>query len=97
MDHLITDAKVESVEFRQSLRWFWTVEVAVRVELCRRHGWLGDGLAAGLSLPFISFSNRSSHELRLPTRWLVAFHKILLFLAFCFKSFTANVSIQRAA
>jgi len=50
----------------------------VSIELSRRHGWLGDALAAGLSLPFVSFRNRSSHEFRLPARWLVAFHKILL-------------------
>src|SRR5215831_8192698 len=87
MGHLITDAKIKSFRFGQWLRWLWAVELAVRVELCRRHGWLGNAHAARLSLPFVSFRNRSSHELRLPTRWLVAFHKVLLFVAFDFKSF----------
>jgi len=87
MGHFITDAKIKSFRFGQPLRWFWTVEVAVSIELSRRHGWLGDALAAGLSLPFVSFRNRSSHEFRLPARWLVAFHKIILFVAFDFKSF----------
>ena len=87
MGHLITDAKIKSFRFGQPLRWFWTVEVAVRIELSCRHGCLGDALAAGLSLPFVSFRNRSGHKLRLPARWLVAFHKVLLFVAFDFKSF----------
>src|SRR5262249_16113407 len=93
MGHFITDAKIESFRFGQPLRWLGTVEVAVRIELSCRHGWLGGDLAARLSLPFVSFHHRRSHKLRLPASWLVACHKVVIVGAFDFKSFP-HVKVQ---